>query len=90
MTYRWVLPKLDFLEARKSVWPKSNLAHPVIFSLVYMEKLPRQKIWLNQESSLTDVWLMWDPPVYGTLHVFYSLYSSFLFIKLNKKPCFKS
>ena len=28
-----------------------------------MEKLPWTKIWLNQESSLTDVWLKWDPTV---------------------------
>ena len=28
-----------------------------------MEKMPWQKILLNQESSLTDVWLKHDPPV---------------------------
>ena len=35
----------------------------VIFSLVYIEKLPWQKIGLNWESGFTDVWLKWDPPV---------------------------
>ena len=42
---------------------KSNPANPVIFSLVYIEKLPWQKIQLNQESGLTDVWLKRDLPV---------------------------
>ena len=41
--YRWVPLKPDFLGAWKSVWLKSNAAYPVIFSLVYMEKLPWQK-----------------------------------------------
>ena len=27
--------------------------------------LPWQKISLNQESGLTDIWLKWDPPTYG-------------------------
>ena len=63
LVYRWVLLKPDFLGALKSVQCKSNLSYPVIFSLVYMEKLPLQKIQLNQESSLTDVWLKQDPPV---------------------------
>ena len=45
--YRWVPLKLDFLGARKSVWLKSNPAYPVIFSLVYKEKLPSPGIQLN-------------------------------------------
>ena len=47
----------QILGAWKSVSLKSNLAYPVIFSLVYMEKLPWQK------SGLTDVRLKWDPTV---------------------------
>ena len=52
--YSLVPLKLDFLGAWKSAWLKSNLAFPVIFSLVYIEKLPWQKIQLKQ-----------DPPVVG-------------------------
>ena len=45
--------------------------------MVYIEKLPWQKIWHNQESGLTNVWLKWDPPVHYTyvmLHYVMLLY----------------
>ena len=55
--YRLVPLKPNFFGSMKICLVESNPAYPVIFSLVYVEKLPWQKIWLNQESSLTDVWL---------------------------------
>ena len=63
LLYRWVPLKLDFLGAWKSVRLKHYLAYPVtIISLIIQRNLGT-KIWAEQESGLTAVWLKWDPPV---------------------------
>ena len=67
--YRWVPLKPDFFfwEHENLSGLRVKLAYPVIFSSVYVEKLPWQSIWLNQESGLTDIQLMWGPPVSNTV-----------------------
>ena len=55
--------KPDFLGAWKSVRLKHYPAYSVIIISLIMQRNLATKIRAKQESSLTTVWLKWDPPV---------------------------
>ena len=64
--YRWVPLKPDFLGEWKSVRLKHYPAYPIIMISLIIQRNLATKIWAKWESSLTAVWLKWDPPVYIT------------------------
>ena len=65
--YRWVPLRPDFLGAWKSVRLKHYSACPIIIINLIIQRNLATKIRAKRESSLTGVWLKWDPPVYMSL-----------------------
>ena len=61
--YRWVPLKPEFLGAWKSVWLVHYLAYLIIIISLIIQRNLATKIQAKWESSLTTVWLKWDPPV---------------------------
>ena len=66
--YRWVLLKVDFLGAGKSVLLKHYPAYPIIIISLIIQSNLAKKIWAKWESGLTTVQLKRDPPVGHLTH----------------------